>query len=248
MIQKTSSQGQDTTPGSDSDQRKHTKPGLVSFDIETGPLPEDKLAALMPEFDESTVKVGNLKDPEKIKAKIEDARSNHKRSFYEKAALSAVTGQVVAIGVYNALVDVFEILGQGDKDEPDVLDLFWGYWEEFNELKFVGLNIFDFDLPFLMRRSWLLDVYIPPSVFDGRYFHRSFVDLRRTWLCGQRPDQIRSSFDELGRAFGTGGKPDDGTTGADFADLWWNDRDKAIAYLKNDLMQPVEWAKRMGVI
>ena len=35
------------------------------FDIETGPLPEAELAALIPPFDPTEVKTGNLKDTEK---------------------------------------------------------------------------------------------------------------------------------------------------------------------------------------
>lgn len=71
----------------------------IFFDIETGPLPENELAALMPPFDPSEVKTGNIKDPEKIAAKIAEAEVNHKRDFIEKAALDPLTGRVVAIGL-----------------------------------------------------------------------------------------------------------------------------------------------------
>ena len=61
------------------------KPNLV-FDIETGPLPDDVLKERVPPFDEPprpgkfdpvTVKLGNLKDEDKIKAKIEAAKKAH---------------------------------------------------------------------------------------------------------------------------------------------------------------------------
>ena len=38
----------------------------IVFDVETGPLAESELVAMMPEFDPAEVKCGNLKDPAKI--------------------------------------------------------------------------------------------------------------------------------------------------------------------------------------
>lgn len=72
---------------------------ILIFDIETGPLPESELAALLPPFDPAEVKVGNIKDPEKIAAKVAEAEANHRRDFFEKAALDPLTGRVVAIGM-----------------------------------------------------------------------------------------------------------------------------------------------------
>ena len=71
----------------------------IVFDIETGPLPESELAAVMPPFDPAEVKTGNLKDPEKVAAKIAEAEANHRRDFFDKAALDPLTGRVVAVGV-----------------------------------------------------------------------------------------------------------------------------------------------------
>ena len=42
----------------------------IVFDIETGPLAESELAAMVPAFDPAEVKTGNIKDPEKVAAKI----------------------------------------------------------------------------------------------------------------------------------------------------------------------------------
>ena len=69
------------------------------FDIETGPLPENELLAMMPAFDPADVKSGNLKDPAKIAEKIAEAEANHRRDFIGRAALDPLTGRVVAIGV-----------------------------------------------------------------------------------------------------------------------------------------------------
>ena len=50
----------------------------IIFDIETGPLPETELAAMMPAFDPAEVKTGNLKDPAKIAEKIAEAEANQR--------------------------------------------------------------------------------------------------------------------------------------------------------------------------
>ncbi|MCG8433675.1 MAG: hypothetical protein MJA83_06565, partial [Gammaproteobacteria bacterium] len=64
------------------------------FDIETGPLPFEKIEQFMPTFerklgafDPASVKCGNLKDENKIKTKITDARNKHAMDVEkEKAA------------------------------------------------------------------------------------------------------------------------------------------------------------------
>ena len=71
----------------------------IIYDIETGPLPEADLAALLPPFDPADIETGNLKDPEKIAAKLAEAEMNHRRNFFEQAALDPLTGRVVAVGL-----------------------------------------------------------------------------------------------------------------------------------------------------
>ena len=46
----------------------------IHFDIETGPLSEAELAVMVPPFDAAEVKTGNLKDPDKIAAKVAEER------------------------------------------------------------------------------------------------------------------------------------------------------------------------------
>ena len=61
----------------------------IVFDVETGPLAESELSALLPPFDPAEVKTGNIKDPEKVAAKIAEAEASHRREFFDKAALEA---------------------------------------------------------------------------------------------------------------------------------------------------------------
>jgi len=222
------------------------------------------------QFDPSSVKVGNLKDAAKIKEKIDAAAAEHAAladsypqrlaeakaaafaEFKSRAALSATTGQILCVGYHNPETDKTAIYDGANKDgdtpEVRILGRFWAKFEECKQQKrpMIGLNIHDFDLPFIMRRSWILGVETPRGVLtQGRFWCDTFIDLRKLWLCGQMANGTKSSFDELAAAFGTSGKPS-GISGGDFARLWEEDRATAIAYLENDLKQPAKWAAAMG--
>jgi hypothetical protein len=71
---------------------------MIVFDIETGANLE-RSRALMPDFDEKEVRLGNLKDQDKITAKLGDRRRNHERNWLDDSALRPETGHVLAIGL-----------------------------------------------------------------------------------------------------------------------------------------------------
>jgi hypothetical protein len=226
---------------------------IVIFDVETGPLADGELSALLPPFDPAEVKTGNLKDPAKIAEKIAEAAANHRRDFFERAALDPLTGRVVAIGlqVYQSVPggDAFDgdattvILGAAD--EAALLTSFWaavrGDHGRLNPL--IGFNICLFDLPFLMRRSWKHGVKVPFGIRRGRYWGDQVVDLRDAWQLGDR--QARGSLDSIAKHLGVGAKNGDGKA---FAELWRSDRKQAEAYLRNDLELTARVAKALGVV
>lgn len=219
------------------------------------------------EFDPASVKLGNLKDQSKIDAKIAEARAAHEaaavnapqilaaaeadhwQGFVNRAALSPVTGQVLAIGYWSKAAGT-KIQGQGGTlDEAKLLANFWNRYRACRSegRQMVGFNIFRFDLPFMARRSWYLGIDVPDTLTDpsGRYFDKVFVDLYARWQCGVYQESIR--LDDMARFFGVGGKPD-GICGADFGRLWQEDRSTAIEYLKNDLVITSGCAARMGFV
>lgn len=220
----------------------------IVFDIETGPLPESELAALVPPFDPAEVKTGNLKDPEKIAAKLAEAEANHRHDFFDKAALDPITGRVVAIGLLaNAECGTrsaeFRIIGH--EDEAQMLREFWdttrGEMGRINQM--VGFNSNSFDLPFLIRRSWKHRVSVPFGIRRGRYWSDEMVDLRDAWQLGDR--QARGSLDVIAKHLGIGAK---NGSGADFAKLWQSDRAKAVEYLRNDLELTARLADALGCL
>jgi len=230
----------------------------IIFDVETGPLAESELSALLPPFDPAEVKTGNLKDPAKIAEKLAEAEVNHRRNFFDNAALDPLTGRVVAIGmlVFDELSEVAAPLANGPAmdsgkcviighdDEARTLREFWRYTQaEMGRMNpIIGFNIFTFDLPFLFRRSWKQRVPIPFGIRRGRYWGDQVIDLRDAWQLGDR--QARGSLDSIAKHLGVGAKNGDGKA---FAELWRNDRAKAEAYLRNDLELTAKIALGLGI-
>ena len=218
------------------------------FDIETAALPEAELAALIPPFDPAEVKTGNIKDPDKIAAKIAEAEANHRRDFFDKAALDPLTGRVLAVGLLTNVefgMQTAEFRPLGDEDEAALLREFWnvcrGEMGRINQM--VGFNTHLFDLPFLIRRSWKHRIEVPLGIRRGRYWGDQMVDLRDVWQLGDR--QPRGSLDAIAKHLGVGAKNGEG---AEFAHLWQNDRAKAVEYLRNDLALTAKIAEVLGVL
>lgn len=205
---------------------------MIVFDVETGPAPDDVLDKLKPIFEAD----GRLKDPAKIAADLADKEA----AWKERAALSALTGQILAIGLKQ--VDDFGMPPVVLEDsEFQILVDFWGLWRAGG--KFIGFAIKHFDVPFIVMRSRILQVGVPFDIMEGRYMSQRFVDLQELW-CLFQYDTKGHSLDAVCRACGLGQKNGDG---ADFAKLWRSDKPKALAYLHNDLAITLALAKRLGV-
>lgn len=249
---------------------------MLIFDIETGPQPLDQILTLAKpfsppqhpgEFDERSVKIGNLKDQSKIAEKIEAARAAHSQSvanhgqdveraredhastLVENAPLNPVYGRVLAIGYYSVEKSKYGI--DDSVDESQLLTKFWQTYSQMRSVarKIVGANIFGFDLPFLVRRSWILGVDVPSTIRNGRYWDSLFVDVRDVWLLGQQWGNCESSLDHIAKALGCDGKPE-GIDGSQFWKLWSEPATKqqAIDYLVNDLRMTWEVCQRIGVV
>ena len=156
----------------------------IVFDIETAPLPESELAALVPPLDPAEVRTGNLKDPDKIAAKLAEAEVNHRRDFCERAALDPLTERVLVIGLLDQ--GGFRILD--NDNEAAVLREFWTACQgEMGRIdQMVGFNTHLFDLPFLIRRWWKHRLPVPVGIRRGRYWSDQVIDLRDAWQLGDR--------------------------------------------------------------
>lgn len=220
------------------------KPGWpVVFDIETEPLPEDQLRATFAEktAEEFADSCDKRWKPETVAAKYEEYKATAWAEHVKRAALSPVTGRVLAIGYGQNKLTVTDI---GDEDA-----LLRSWWNVFQwaansqpATRLVGFNSSGFDVPFLIRRSWHHRISPPFDLFHGRYLHPVFVDLMDVWSCGNREQRI--SLNDLAIFLGTTGKPE-GVSGADFHKLLAgteDERKQAIAYLENDIRMTAEIA------
>ena len=225
----------------------------IIFDIETGSLPDSEIERIAPNFDESSVKVGNF-GIEKAIEKINSAKASHFNQIREKAALHAEYGKVLAIGIKFAEEPPIEegieeermetLLG----DEEKIIWTFWRYalasYERGGEV-WIGFNSNNFDLPFLLRRSMILGVKVPKQLTPSpRYWPGDFwIDLMDLWKAGDYRATI--SLDRFCKASGLEGKNGSGKW---FAQLLEEDKEAAIKYLENDIEITAQLAdKAMGV-
>jgi uncharacterized protein YprB with RNaseH-like and TPR domain len=198
------------------------------FDIETGPLPANEL--VIPPFDPSQVKLGNIKNPDIIAEKIQRAEENHVSDYIKNAALDALSGQVLAIG-YRIEHEEPRVLCADTEGEAAMLRQFWGILDSFERKpQLIGFNVKPFDLPFLFKRSWKHRVVPPYWLRGGRYWNELVVDLREVWQLGD--SRAHGSLAAISRHLGLGEKAGNG---AHFAELWKTDREAAINYCLRDV-------------
>ena len=100
--------------------------GINVFDIETEPKPRADIEKIAPKFDPSDVKLGNLKDAEKIKDKIAQAEANHLSGIFNKAGLHAHYSNPVAIGYIDSDENGGEThLDFAEGDPVSLVERFW---------------------------------------------------------------------------------------------------------------------------
>lgn len=216
-------------------------------------------------FDPNSVKYGNLKDPQKRAEKLREcedahaamvaaapvehertqreAREKYEADFISHAALDATSGRVLAI-IY--VVGDADPTIDADEDEAAMIGRFWNafLWSVENKSRMAGHNVKGFDLPFLIRRSWVLGVPVPESVIrENRFWNPIFADTMEIFGCGQYG--FRISLDNLCRALGLDGK---NGSGAMFGELWEHDREAAVNYAVNEGHIHRNVAVRLGVV
>jgi len=210
---------------------------VIVFDIETGPLPTAELEDRIPNWEAPA----NYKNDAKIAAYITQKRLD----WIERAALDATTGKILAIGILDCREDGVEKVNTLAGDEAEIIAAFSSIVMQCggSGWPLVGWNICGFDLPFIMRRSWILRVALPQWIRSGRYWDRCFVDAMDVWACGNREQAV--SLDLAAATLGVGRKSG---SGAMFASLWNGsdeERAHALEYLENDLRLTKAVAERI---
>jgi len=212
------------------------------IDIETSPLSDNWLAEIIKPFDPDEVKTGNIKDPHKIAAKVQECEEKHFTDFKKKAALSPMTGKVIAIGIQ--IEGSMSLLFEDDfpDGEKEILEIFWkknAVCDTQEGFQLIGFNIKEFDLPFLITRSWKHGLCVP-ILRTGRYFDsQKVIDLRDEWTHYERNGA--GTLSQVCKFFGLPSKEE---SGKDFH-TW--ERPKQNNYLTQDIKVLPELRKMMQI-
>lgn len=241
----------------------------IIIDIETGPADEATIMAMMPEIERGKVPA-NYKDPAKIaeyEAKIEADYQAQKSNYVERAALSAETGIILAVGygdfpgqtqhIWN---DKGDIAGES-RLLSELFAILCDLKLKHGCAKLIGHNLKGFDIPFIIRRVMRLGImdknwrefFIDAK--NPRYFAPWIVDTMEIWRMGlgqylykdgEQSNRMLSSLNYLAKYFGL---PEKLGTGDQFA-KWFlgGERQKALDYLAQDLMLAGNVALKMGLI
>lgn len=205
---------------------------FLCIDIETIARPRAELEAIMPAFEAP----GNIKDPVKIEAAIAAKREK----WIADAALDATTGSIAIIGMLTP--DGAVMLRADAMTEADMLKQFWATQASAKFNVIVGHNLRNFDMPFIIRRSFIHGIPVPMGVLHHNRLTEKFVDTMELWAAGERGASI--SLDNLAKALGVGQKSG---SGADFGALWEANKDAAVEYCRHDLELTRRVAERMGL-
>ena len=159
-----------------------------------------------------------------------------------KAMLDPSMGVVCAIGVMeHDEVDNPIALTLTDMSEEAILKKWWALVQhcQKSDSRLVGHNIQEFDLPWLIVRSWVNEVQIPANVMPDKYgkFPHVFVDSAASYLLGAKGKWAgrKYSLDHLSKTFGFEGKTGDGKEFYKLLSGTDEERAAAMNYLINDL-------------
>lgn len=198
--------------------RKGNNMAYTYFDIET--IPDQSENAL-------EIALQGIKAPAnyKDKEKIEEYKKEKAQDALDKTALDGFKGHVCCIGVNDEVYSVRDI-----KDERDALKWLFAMLDGHT---LVGHNIIGFDIPFLTKRAFVLDVRLPvdfywprnPKPWDSNVFDTMM-------RFGNGKDYV--SLDSLCRLASVEGKKD--IDGSMVSGLWKSGLHDAIAeYCKDDV-------------
>ena len=213
---------------------------MIFFDIETAPLMASEMNERMPTFKPRA----NLKDEAKIEADIKEKREK----FFDDAALSPFTGRVCAYGYASGedkKVTLVHYNGR-EEDEKAILTKFWNLYVN-TEDTFVGFNINNFDLPFLIRRSYVHDLTMPRDIYNPVYrrYGSRFIDMMDYWRLTNHQERI--SLSNFAVHVGLTPKEENGAFFHEWIKGNEDDVKKAEDYLTNDVELKRSVYQRIGL-
>lgn len=133
------------------------------FDIETIPAHEDEKAVFLP--------ILKHKSRKKTDSEISD------EGLYLSTSFEGTFGRICCIGYIKENGEVEADVLKGS--EKEILEKFWEVAK--NVELFVGHNIYEFDLPFIYKRSIILGVKPRFDINFARYRNQPIFDTMKEW-------------------------------------------------------------------
>lgn len=202
---------------------------IWGFDIET--LPADDCDLFAPEVYDID---SRLKDPDKIN----EAYKKAEKKWWDSTSLHPLTGKVAMVSIvrYDIFQDTFDYEEVFHiKEVNSEKAILQRTFERFDSIMknwqtVVGHNIFEFDLPFLIRRAWKNEIGVPTRLTDRYSMRDCFKDTSQMFTAGIWKDKF-VSLNNLLKFFGL---PTKQYSGKDFADLYRNNPEEAVRYCVDD--------------
>lgn len=210
-------------------------------DIETfGHAPEEAPLVLPTEDD---IKVGNIKDPEKIRLKVEAelpklidaAKAYHLKAYEEgwrKNALKSLHSDIIALSYAIDLEAVESITGTDEEICRSFNDVLKDIGHPRSGIRLVAHNGFGFDFPFLFHRGVRYKLLSLATTFNVTR-HSLNVDDTQAMFAGSQWGAYYS-LSSIGEFLGLGGK--EGMTGSEVHDYYIAGKlDEIVKYSARDV-------------
>ncbi len=202
------------------------------FDIETLPAPD----YLLPVW-ESTLKHPTAGGGEPIRRGLSDINDDR----FSKTGLQGAWGQVYCIGCAfdDDQPQIFAPMGQLIPPIEETMLL--GFWEMADSANLlVGYNVRRFDIPFLVRRSIVHKVWVPPRFLNiPRYRIDRVFDCMEVWANWEWRDTI--SMDAMAKALGLPSSKQ----GMDGAHVWQAYQERRYGDITRYCMEDVSLVRRI---
>lgn len=188
----------------------------LCFDVET--IPGD------PPFDESFVKYGNLKDPDKRQAKLAEFQKSWEEGPQANPDLAKMMStdptmcKVCCVSMFSRKGEKKEMKSLILREPDDEYAITWEFWDDvktkyLNKIPLVSYNGIGFDMSVLRFRAMALDVPVDPFMYEDltrKYHpngHHDLMQILAAWDISRVKtlDYYLKRFN-LGQKTGTGGQ------------------------------------------
>ncbi len=208
---------------------------LLIIDIETVPIYKSYT-----ELGENMQKLWDRKSQ-----KLEPENTNTEATFAKYAGIYAEFGKIICIGLgYFIKKDneyTLKIKTLSGHDEKTLLEEFATVCNKFfkgSEKQFCGHNIREFDIPYICRRSFINQVYLPSILTDlqnKKPWENPMLDTLQFWKFGEYKNF--TSVDLLSSVLHIP-TPKDDIDGSEVANVYWqqNNLERIVKYCSKDIV------------